>query len=262
MINGALFLAGVESQSGVYKITELSIDSGESREIETSVCWFGMAAVNEQLIIAGGQDCEGESDRVLVMDPLTGTWTEPFPRMPTARESPSALGYDRWMVVVGGWGTGCVEVLDTVSRLWYTALPLPSPAIRPSLAVIEDNLYVAWNDTVFSTPILTLISHAVSKGSTPCPKWQQLPKTLTCNPALVSFHGALLGIGGEPLSSSVAVYLPVVENPKWMVVSKLPSSRKRCSCVFIPDSGKLLVVGGRNNKALLKSIDVCTLCNL
>lgn len=104
MINGALFIAGVESESGVYKITKLSIDSGESREIETCVCWFGMAAVNEELIIAGGQDCEGESDRVLVMDPHTGTWTEPFPRMPTVRESPSALCYDRWMLVVGGWG--------------------------------------------------------------------------------------------------------------------------------------------------------------
>lgn len=258
MIDGALYIAGVESESGVYKITELSINSGESQMIETAVCWFGMAAVNEELIIAGGQDHEGESNRVLALDPHTKTWTEPYPRMPTARESPSALGYDRWMIVVGGWETGCVEVLDTVSRQWYTALPLPSHATRPSLAIVEGNLYVAWSDTVYRTPVLILISHAVSRGSTPCPKWQQLPQTFTHDPALVAFHGTLLAIGGDPLSSLITVYLPM--NEKWIVVSELPSPRERCSCIFLHDSEKLLVVGGKSNKVLLKNVDVCTLC--
>ena len=261
--NGLLYVAGIESEGGVYKITEYSINDGQSQEIEMPVCWFGMAAVNEQLIIAGGQSHEGESDRVLVMDTHTRSWVEPFPPMPTARESPSAVGYDRWLFVVGGWESRCVEVLDTVSRQWSRGISLPSEATRPSVTCVEDNLYVAWDDTVVSASIPAVVSHAFSSSSNehaPCPKWQQLPKTLTSNPAITSFNGALLAIGGEPLSSSVSIYLDLPMTERWVAVSKLPTRREQCSCVFIPESGKLLVIGGKGEKAsFLKSVEVCTL---
>ena len=261
VIGGRLYIAGIESENGVYKITEYSIESGRSREIDTPVCWFGMAAVNDQLIIAGGQSSEGESDRVWVMNSHTRTWTEPFPGMPTARESPSAVGYGRWVLVVGGWGSRYVELLDTVSQQWYTTLPLPSEAIRPSLAVIEDTLYIAWDDIVVSASIPALISHAfpnASNSRTMSLEWQQLPQTLTNNPSIAAFHGTLLAVGGEPLSSSITVYLPLTE--EWMNVSKLPTPRTRCVCVFIPDTGKLLVISGRGKRMnFIRSIEVCTL---
>ena len=255
MIGRMLYIAGVESEKSVYKITEYSIESGQCRDIETPVCWFGMATVNEQLIIAGGHSCEGESNRVWVLDSNKRTWTELFPAMPTARESPSAIGYDRWMFVVGGWGSRCVECLDTVSRHWYTMLPLPSEATRPSLTAIEHTLYIAWDDRVVSASIPALVSHILKSPSF---KWQQLPRTLTNNPAITSFHGTLLAVGGKPPSSSIAVYLPVTE--EWVNVSKLPIPRERCVCIFVPDSGKLLVIGGKDKKeSFIRSIEVCTL---
>ena len=251
-----LYIAGIESEKSVYKIIEYSIESGQSRDIDTPVCWFGMATVHEQLIIAGGQSCEGESDKVWVMDSNKQTWAELFPPMPTARESPSAVGYDKWLFVVGGWESRCVECLDTVSRQWYKALPLPSEATRPSLTTIEHTLYIAWDNKVVSASIPALISHALSE--TTSFEWQQLPQTLTNNPAITSVHGTLLTVGGEPLSSSIASYLPVTE--EWVNVSKLPVPRERCVCVFVPDTEKLFVIGGRGKKqSFIRSIEVCSL---
>lgn len=260
-IGSMLYISGVESECGVYKITELSLASGQCRTIETPVCWFGMATVNDQLIIAGGQSHEGESDKVWAMDTDKKTWEVSFTSMPTARESPSAIVYDRWMFVIGGWGSKCVEVLDTVSQLWYTTLPLPSQATRPSLTVLEHTLYIGWDNNVVFANIPALISYAVSNDQTSHLKWHQLPPTLTKNPAITSFHDILLAIGGEPPSSSIIIYLPVAD--KWIEVSKLPSPCKHCLCTFIPESGKLLIVGGRSERNLfIKSIQVCMLCNV
>ena len=261
-IGETLYIAGVESESGVYKITEVSLESGRSRFIETPVCWFGMAAVDDRLVIAGGQSHEGVSDRVWVMDTRKRTWVERFPRMPTARESPSAVGYDRrWVFLVGGWGSRCVEVLDTLSQVWYKALPLPNEATRPSLAVVGDTLYVGWDHTVVGASVTELLSCAMSNEKTSQLVWHQLPLTPTGNPAITSFHDTLLSVGGEPLSLSITMYLPVAE--KWIEVSKLPSPREHCMCTFITDSEKLLVVGGRSNRNIfIKSVHICVRCNV
>ena len=199
------------------------------RTIEAPTGLFGMAAVDDQLIIAGGVDPNtgGTSDQVFVLDGDKKTWTQPFPAMPTARGALSAIGYKRWLVVAGGTLTfgseervNVVEVLDTSSKQWYKASPLPSSTPRPSLAIIQDTLYIAWTNTVEKTSgahqifIPTLISNAISPAqatdnkSSPT-EWQALPDPLTNRPALVSFNGHLLAVGaaGTP-SSTIAMYLP------------------------------------------------------
>ena len=265
VIGSNIYIAGVEAETGVYKILEHSVDGCQSREIQTPACWFGMAAVGDQLIIAGGHDKEGDSDKAWVLGSDMRTWVESFPEMLTARESPSAVGYGRWVVVVGGWGSTRVELLDTVSRQWYTALPLPGIAIRPSLTVIQDILYVAWEHRIVSISIPALVSHAMSqnagvgrKPSTPT-KWEQLPNTLTRSPAITAFHGSLLAVGGETVSSTIAMYCP--QSEEWMKVAELPSPRRQCTCVLLSDTETLMVIGGRGKKSgFIKLVDLCTLC--
>ena len=249
------------------------------RTIVAPTAIFGMAAVDDQLIIAGGLDpnTEGPYDQVFVLDGDKKTWTHPFPAMPTARMFPSAIGYRRWLVVAGGKVktkeyTNVVEVLDTSSKQWYKASPLPSPTARPSLAIIQDTLYIAWINDVEKTSgahqifIPTLISNAISPAqatdnkSSPT-EWKALPDPLIDFPALVSFHGHLLAVGdGITPSSTVAIYLPHLQ--QWQKVAELPTPRRGCACCFLPATKELMVIGGCRDEDLEDPIFTMETCEL
>ena len=258
VVGGKVYIGGGEAESSYNKVLEYTIKGGQWQEIKTPVEEFGMAVVNDQVIITGG------NQQVWVLDSLTNTWTQPFPAMPTARVYPSALGYKRWVLVLGGRNEKCVEVLDTKSKQWYTASPLPRNAERPSLTVIQDTLYVVWGKSAVSVSIPMLISDAMSQSqasdSTNEPRsteWQSLPDTPTSNPAITSFHGYLLTVGafGSP-SSAISMYLPHTE--QWVPVAQLPTPRNRCTCIVLPGTEEMMVISGRDaNVKFIKTIDIC-----
>ena len=262
-----MYIGGGRAEGSEYKILEYTIEGGQWREIETPVIGFGMAVVNDQVIITGGKD-RGDSptNQVLVLDSLTNTWTQPFPTMPTARVWSSAVGYKRWVLVVGGYDEKCVEVLDTKSKQWYTASPLPSDVLRPSLTVIQDTLYVVWKKSAVSVSIPMLISDAMSQSqasdSTNEPRpteWQSLTDTPTFYPAITSFHGYLLTVGaGRSPSSTISMYVPHTE--QWLPVAQLPTPRNGCTCVVLPETEEMMVIGGWDeNWKFIKTTDICTL---
>ena len=261
-VGGKVYIGGGKAEGSHYKLLEYTIQGGQWREMDTPVCVFGMAVVNDQLIIIGGIRDVGTTDQVWVLESDSNTWTQPFPAMPTARWCPSAVGYKRWVLAVGGYGERCVEVLDTASEKWYTAASLHSTAFRPSLAVIQDTLYVVWEESV-SVSIPMLISDAMSQSTASdeprSTEWQVLPYTPTYHPAITSFHGSLLTVGeyGSP-SSTIAMYLPQTE--QWLTVAQLPTPRKGCACVVLPETQEMMVVGGSDeNDDYIKTVDICTL---
>ena len=266
VIGGKVYIGGGGVEGGHYKVLEYTIQGGQWREIDTPVRYFGMAVVNSQLIITGGGDKDGRvTNEVWVLDSVSGTWTQPFPAMRTARYWPSAVGYKRWVLVVGGHGERCVEVLDTAARQWYTATPLPSDALRPSLTVTEDTLYVVWECSTVSVSIPMLISDAMSQSPAsdtsngPQPtEWQPLPDTPTEWPTTTTLNGSLVAMGGYPSSSTIAMYLPQTE--QWLKVAELPTPRCYCTCALLPETEELMVIGGRDkDRHYIKSIDLCTL---
>ena len=267
VIEGKVYIGGGETESGNhYKMLEYAIEGDWWREIDTPVACFGMVVVNNQLIITGGVDKDGcFTDEVWVLDSVSGTWTQPFPAMPTARWGLSAVGYKRWVLVVGGDCEICVEVLDTAARCWYTATPLPSDALRPSLAVTEDTLYVVWQHSTVSMSIPMLISDAMSQSPASdtsnglkLTEWQPLPDTPTENPTITTLNGSLVAMGGDPASPTIAMYLPQTE--QWLKVAKLPNQRCDCTCAFLPETKEQMVIGGRNkNGYYIRRIDLCTL---
>ena len=267
VIGGKVYIGGGRAEGGYDKVLEYTIQGGQWREIKTPFQCYGMAVVNNQLIITGGMDRKDcLTNEVWVLDSVSGTWTQPFPAMPTSRAWPSAVGYKRWVLVVGGDGERCVEVLDTTAKQWYTATPLPSNAQRPSLTVIQDTLYVVWDWSAVSVSFPMLISDAVSQspaGDTsngPKPtEWQPLPDTPTRRCTTTSLNGSLvaIGSGGGPASSTIAMYLPQTE--QWLKVAELPTPRRDCTCAFLLKTKELMVISGWNkNNVYVKSIDLCT----
>ncbi|CAI8033273.1 Serine/threonine-protein kinase CTR1 [Geodia barretti] len=268
-----------EKKRAQLSILECSM-TGEGPQWRTIVAptgGFAMAAVDNQLIIAGGVvPGANVSDHVSVLDSDNKTWTQPFPAMPTVRFMPSAIGYKRWLVVVGGSVTpddknliNVVEVLDTSSKQWYTASPLPRPTLRPSLAIIQDTLYTSYvsaEEIPFTKQIFipTLISNAIScaqasPNNLTQTEWQELPDTLTPFPALTSFHGHLLAVGADDSpSSTIAMYLPHIQ--QWQKVAELPTPRGGCACCFLPATKQLLVFGGEDeNQDHIFTMDICEL---
>ena len=135
-IGGGLTLSGNDDVVMVYSLV---VQSWRRLPPYESI-WFGMAAVNNQLVLVGGEHIShGEVTNMLSMwDELSQRWTHPFPEMPTSRESPSAISYQQWLVVAGGHDRGSysdkVELLDTVSGKcvsgkWYEASPLATQCV-------------------------------------------------------------------------------------------------------------------------------------
>ena len=162
-------------------------------------------------------------------------------------------------------GVRCVDVLDTTSKRWYSATPLPSDAEQPSLTVILDTLYVVWICSAVSISIPILISDAMSQspagetsnGSEPS-KWQPLPDTPTRSPTTTTLNGLLVAMGGDPASSTIAMYFPQTE--QWLKVAELPTPHCWCTCALLSKTEELMVISGWDmNEHYIKSIDLCTL---
>ena len=240
-----VYIGGGGAESS--RLLEYNIEGSVWKLIVPPVDSFGLAAVNDTVIIAGGSyKGSGDTNRVWTLQPGTGTWLQPFPCMPTARSWPSAVGYKKWLFVAGGSTKQCVEVLDTSTKQWYTALPLPHAIARPSLALLQDMIYIGMEKTVIRALAPMLISDAIcpSKAATPT-KWESLPGTLDTQPALVEFHGHLLAVGAfDTPSSNMAIYLPLTR--QWQSVAQLSIPREGCACLVLPDTrgGSIMVMGG------------------
>ena len=126
--------------------------------------------------------------------------------LPTPRQSVSVISYHKWLVVAGGedddYGsyTTKVEILDTSSRQWCEAAPLPNVCGQMSSAINGNMWYLSrgfsslgGNKHVFSVCLDELISQAVSQSagatspSTPSP-WQTLPDTPLIHSTVLSWR--------------------------------------------------------------------------
>ena len=142
--------------------------------------WFGMAALNNELVLVGGRSISETTmiaNALGVWDKESQTWTHPYPGMPSKRLSPSVASYQNWLIVAGGRGQLArlrkVELLDTVSGQWYEGSPLPSACSDMSSAINGNMWYLSGgyssrrnaNKHILSVCLDELISQAVSQSA-------------------------------------------------------------------------------------------------
>ena len=236
--------------------------------------WFGMAVVNNQLVLVGG---ESKSTRrvtnvLSLWDERSQTWTHPFPVMPTARCSLSVISYQKWLVTAGGEDergySNKVELLDTLSGQWYEGSPLPKVCSDMSSAISGNMWYPSGgltsiaesNKHVFSVCLDVLISQAVSQSAgttsppTPSP-WQTLTELPVTHSTALITRGSLLTFGGG-YSSAIHLYQP--SRKSWVKVVDLPTQRRTCACIVLP-SGEMFVAGGASGSYYISSVDIATI---
>ena len=224
---------------------------------------FGMAAVNDQLVLVGGRDGSKRTNRLGVRDEKSHQWTEPYPPMKTGCTFPSVVTHEKWLVVAGGhdnrFGVALdrVEILDTTTRQWYSAEPLPQRCTGMKSALVGDTLYLMGGadrnkpvKEVFTVSLPALIRQATTPSEAASPAatqtlWQTLPPTPLRYSAALALHGSLLAIGGKDDlgNCSSAIHLYQSNTREWVKVGDLPTARDCCVCTLLP-SGEFLVLGG------------------
>lgn len=230
--------------------------------------WFGMTAVNNQLVLIGGAYSSNDrvSNTLGVWDEGLRSWTHPYPVMPTPRSQVSVVSHHKWLIVAGGLSDGplClsdVEILDTALKQWYQAASLPIACCAMSSTKTGNMWYLSRGSSsmmsqasnhVFCVNLDELIADAVSHSDV-APPWQSLPDTPFVHSTVVIFKGALLAVGGWK-SSSIHLYQPSCK--RWTKVGELPCVRYQCACVVLP-SGELFVTGGCGD---VYSVDIATIC--
>ena len=227
-----------------YIVMRYDPSSGEWSQLpKSTVCYFAMASVKDQLLLAGG---EGGSTAIQLWDSEGHRWnTQYYPRMPTGREWSAAVGYQQYLIVAcGGYYKGTVEVLDCSTHQWYSAQPVPVGGSGMTAVIISDYVYISsynWRGGqphMFSAHLPTLISNA-TRNTTTAPTWQELPSPPVYGPTLLALQNHLLLVGGW----GKELYRYEAEGKKWSKCGELPVEMCAHSCAVLP-SGELLVAGG------------------
>ena len=235
---------------------------------------FGMAAINDQLVLVGGRSpSTGKKfKQVAVWDPESKRWVHRYPAMRTARHNLVAAAYGKWLMAAGGLGDGGylddVEILDTTASQWYSTTPLPVKCDRMRSAVVQDNWYLVGGfeadsriRTMFSASLPKLISSAVSQEST---SWNFLPDAPLGRCTVVALSGSLLAVGGR--SDDTAKYRSIIyhyqpERKKWVMAGDLPTARAWSACIALSNE-ELLVAGGleshSNTGKTTRRVDIAT----
>ena len=205
-----------------------------------------MTSLNDQLVLAGGEN----DTRITAWDSDHSEWVHPYLPMSTGRSLPTAVGYQKYLIVACGFpNRSDVKVLDSSSGRWYSAQPVPVGGYAMSSVVIGDHWclssYGGWEDGrehIFWTHLPTLTSSATSVHSTTEHIWHDLPTPPVAAPTLLALQGHLLLVGGQGYSQEIHRYDK--EARKWRVCGQLPVGMYAPCCAVLP-SGDLMVAGGK-----------------
>ena len=162
------------------------------------------------LVTAGGSDGRGYiTNKVELLDTLSGQWYEGSPLPKECSEMSSAISGNMWYLSGGFTSTGGSKKI------------------------------------ILNVRLDVLISQAVSQsaGTTTPPTlspWQTLPELPVTNSTALIIRGSLLTVGGW-LSSAIHLYQP--SRRSWVKECDLPTQRWRCACIVLP-SGEIFVAGG------------------
>ena len=261
-VQGTLYVGGGAAVGdNDYIVMTYDISAGKWATLPPySTRWFAMTAIDYHLVLVGGRGRDGVWSKVLgVWSEDTKKWTHPYPDMTTPRSSCSAVVYNQYLVVAGGWGAGVrlssVEVMNTDTKQWYAGPPTPITWSHMKTAIVGDTCYFmgGWikggpTNNVYSVSLPALVSQLNSDSSAKDTQtWKELPQLPVTRAAPLSISGSLLAVGGYKGRKAVsALHLYQPDAGQWVKVADLPSPRYWCMCSIISDK-ELIVAGGEDD---------------
>ena len=183
--------------------------------------------------------------------------------------------------MAGGWGTpgvvlAMVEVMNTETKQWSTAVNLPEPIASGSLVQVDnEHIYFLGGfeiprrgkKSVYTCSVSTLLQSCNSKSqgtrsflpSNTASVWSKIADLPVTYSTCVSLHGRLLVVGGQDShaipSSALHMYDPSTNS--WQVVSHMATPRYSCYAAVLPDN-QLMVVGGGTVSGDIDTVEIAT----
>jgi len=224
-----------------------------SSPIHTPYCHFAMTTLNNNLLIAGGEDKHyKKTNQVLTID---AGQLKNYTKITTARAYATAVGHQGMLIITGGMDDmykklSSTELFDTNNKQWYICSDLPQPHCWLKSAHVDNILYLLGgynkdgaSPAVFTAPLDTLSSHQL--------KWNTYQDTPWCGSAPVSVQGTnLLIVGGsKKIGNEIAsdVYKLNKVSHSWEAIGHIPSARSSSAAVSTTDN-RIIVIGGENDK--------------
>ena len=252
VVQGRVYVGGGEALDDnidSYIVMEYDIGSGNWTKLPLyEVYYFALTVINNQLVLVGGWDSYSASKVLGVWRAESTEWTHPYPDMPTARSSSSAVVYNEWLVVAGGYDMegklSTVEVMNTDTNQWFAGPPTPIPWMCMKTAIVGDTCYCFMggpygDPEIYYVSLPVLISSQDSKEKYDQHQiWKTIPKPPIERSAPLSINGYLLSVGGKETS----IYLYQPDTGEWVKVGNLPGPRRHCTCAII--AGREMIVAG------------------
>ena len=176
-----------------HTVMEYDIDSGIWAKLPRyRALGFAMTVVHNELLLVGGREGGHRSKVLGVWE--TKKWTHPYPDMPTARSHCSAVVYNHYLVVAGGWSESwdvlsSVEVLDIDNKQWHattrSTVQLPTGWYSMKTATLGDMVYFMGGgtpestDMVYSVSLPALISQLIDNSKSSSARDRQIWKEIS-----------------------------------------------------------------------------------
>ena len=233
---------------------------------------FAMTAINNQLVLVGGEEHGSASKVVGVLDADNKQWTHPYPEMHTARTCCSAVVHNEWLVVAGGCPASgpmlsSVEVMNTNSKQWYAGPPTPIPWDSMKTATVGDECYFMGGYNATGPPTNTVYSVSLSALTTGLNSstrkgqiWKEISGLQTTSSTPLSISGSLLVVGGMDKDGKTVttIHLYQPDTGEWVKVGDLPTPRYNCTCAMITDR-EMVVAGGLSGGNRRKRMDISSI---
>ena len=255
----------------VYSYTASSSTWSQLPDGPTNAC--PLVIVNNLLTLVGG--CQGSvaTNELFSLttagdgDRKWSAWTTEFPPMPTGRYGSTALCNKTDLIVAGGLSSPktklkIVEVMNTETFQWSTAVDLPQPLSCAPSAVCGDQIYVlslrGASKLTYTCSMSTLKSSHATASTT---LWSSVAAPPLSSTTCVSLNGHLLAIGGCSILSNTptaAVYVYDPNMDSWKVISHMTRPRSECFAAAFPDNHLTVVGGWSDDEGKTDSMEVAT----
>ncbi len=228
--------------------------------------YFTVAVYGNALVAVGGWDnaTNNATDQVLLWDATSSSWTKSQPML-TSRSESSAVGYNQFLAVAGGWNgstvINVVEVFDGDCQAWVRAPHLPVPAKMCKTAFHDGYWYLIGGDS-YSTHVsvnrasmdemIASVKAMRQRRQQRTAVWSTLTDLPVKSSPLAIWGCTLVALGGtskEPSntvirSSKIHAYCPHTNS--WHHIGDMPTKGSAHCAVTLP-TGELLIVGGRTD---------------
>ena len=242
-----------------------------------------LAVINNLVTLIGGWNDGNITNKLFSLTRGRGAfvkWYIKFPPMPTKRQRACALCTGTALIVAGGQGDkgeiATIEILNTATHQWSTAIDLPLPIFGGSLVQIStDQIYTLGGYDKDGRPIESVYTFSLnallqsgspeSLGSRlaryllPSKVWRRVTDIPAIDSAYVSLDGQLLAIGGKDSDGkpTTAVHMFNPSTQSWAVISHMAIPRRKCYAAVLPDN-QLIVVGGHTGSTATDAVEIAT----